>query len=300
MSLHAVEVAAHAKANLFLRVLGRDADGYHGIETLFCRLDLADTLRAERREGQGVTVEVSGADVGPPEANLAVRAAQTVLEALEHRFAVHLTLTKRIRVGAGLGGGSADAAAALLAVNRLAGDAVPRHELLQFAARLGSDVPFCLSGAPLALAWGRGERMLRLPALPPAPGLVLSPAVAIATAEAYRWVDAARESAGRRGALALDLDALSRWGDIARMAGNDFESPVFARYPEIRSAFEALVGTHPVVCRMTGSGSSLLAIYRHAGDREDAQLRLGRKHGVLTPVETAAHPAPGPEDVRPG
>jgi GHMP kinase-like protein len=144
----AVEVAAHAKANLFLRVLAREADGYHGIETLFCRLDLADTLRAERREGQGVTVEVSGADVGPPEANLAVRAAQTVLEALEHRFAVHLRLTKRIPVGAGLGGGSADAAAALAAVNRLAGDAVPRHELLQFAARLGSEGNGCCGSPP--------------------------------------------------------------------------------------------------------------------------------------------------------
>src|SRR4029079_18395840 len=136
----------------------------------------------------------------------------------------------------------------------------------------------CLSGAPLALAWGRGERMLRLPALPQAPGLVLSPAVPIATVEAYRWVDAARESAGRRGALALDLDALSRWGDIARMAGNDFESPVCARRPGIRSSCEALVATHPVVCRMTGSGSSLLAIYRHASEREDARMRLRRAH----------------------
>jgi 4-diphosphocytidyl-2-C-methyl-D-erythritol kinase len=287
VSADAVEVAAHAKANLFLRVLAREADGYHGIETLFCRLDLADTLRAERREGQGVTIEVSGADAGPPATNLAVRAGQMVLDALEHRFAVHLALTKRIPVGAGLGGGSADAAAALMAVNRLAGDAVPPHELLQFAARLGSDVPFCLSGAPLALGWGRGERLLRLPALPSAPGLLVSPPIPIATAEAYRWVDAARESAGRRGALALDLDALSRWGDIARMAGNDFESPVFARHPEIRSAFEALVATHPLACRMTGSGSSLLAIYRRAGDREDARLRLGRRHGAVIPVETA-------------
>lgn len=299
MSLPAVEITAAAKANLFLRVLGRETDGYHGIETLFCRLDLADTLRAERREGQGVTVEVSGADVGPPETNLAARAARAVLGALEQRFAVHLTLTKRIPIGSGLGGGSADAAAALQAVNRLAGDAVPRHELLQFAARLGSDVPFCLSGAPLALAWGRGERLLRLPALPPAPGLVLSPPTAIATADAYRWVDAARESAGRRGAVALDLDALSRWGDIARMAGNDFESPVFARHPEVRAAFEALVATHPVVCRMTGSGSSLLAIYRTAGDREDARMRLGRRHGTVTPIETASHPARGPTDVGP-
>jgi 4-diphosphocytidyl-2-C-methyl-D-erythritol kinase len=238
---------------------------------------------------------VSGAEVGPPETNLAVRAAKAVLDTLEHRFAVHLTLDKRIPVGAGLGGGSADAAAALLAVNRLASDAVPRHELLQFAARLGSDIPFCLSGAPLALGWGRGERLLRLPGLPAAPGLVVSPSIAIATAEAYRWVDAARESAGRRGALALDLDALSRWGDIARMAGNDFESPVFARHPEIRSAFEALVATHPVVCRMSGSGSSLLAIYRHARDREDARLRLGRKHGAVIAIETLAHATAGPE-----
>jgi 4-diphosphocytidyl-2-C-methyl-D-erythritol kinase len=297
VSVQAVEVPAPAKANLFLRVLGREADGYHAIETLFCRLDLADTLRAERREGPDVTIAVSGAEVGPAEQNLAMRAARAVLDSVEQRFGVHLTLTKRIPVGAGLGGGSADAAAALLAVNRLAGDAIPRHELLQVAARLGSDVPFCLSGAPLALGWGRGERLLRLPGLPAAPGLLLAPPIAISTPDAYHWVDAARESAGRRGALALDLDALSRWGDIARMAGNDFESPVFARHQEIRSAFEALVGTHPLLCRMTGSGSSLLAIYRHAGDREDARLRLGRKHGSVIAVETLTHTVPGPEAV---
>jgi 4-diphosphocytidyl-2-C-methyl-D-erythritol kinase len=297
VSVDAVELAAHAKANLFLRVLGRDADGYHAIETLFCRLDLADTLRAERRDGHEVTLEVSGAELGPAAENLALRAARAVLESVEHRFGVHLTLTKRIPVGAGLGGGSADAAAALQAVNRLTGDAIPRHELLQLAARLGSDVPFCLSGAPLAMAWGRGERMLRLPALPSAPALLLAPPMPISTAEAYRWVDAARESMGRRGALALDLDALSRWGDIARMAGNDFESPVFARHPEIRSGFEALVATHPLVCRMSGSGSSLLAIYRHDRDRDDARMRLGRKHGTLIAVQTLAHPASSAETV---
>ena len=300
MSALVVEAQAPAKANLFLRVLGREADGYHAIETLFCRLDLADTVRAERREGHDVTLAVSGGQTGPPEENLALRAARAVLGSLEQRFAVHLTLTKRIPVGAGLGGGSADAAAALLAVNRLAGDPIPRHELLQIAARLGSDVPFCLSGGPLAIGWGRGERMLRLPGLPAAPALLLAPPIAISTAEAYRWVDQARESAGRRGALALELDALSRWGDIARMAGNDFESAVFAHHPEIRSAFEALVGTHPLLCRMSGSGSCLLAIYRTARDREDAQLRLGRKHGSLVAAETLAHPVPGAEVVGTG
>jgi 4-diphosphocytidyl-2-C-methyl-D-erythritol kinase len=286
MTMHEVTLPAHAKLNLFLRVLARESDGYHGLETLFCLVSLADTLRAERRDGKGVTVEVEGADVGPPDQNLAVRAAGMVLEATGQRFAVHLSLEKRIPVRAGLGGGSSDAAAALVAVNQLAGNAVPRHELLQFAGHLGSDVPFFLSGSPLALGWGRGERLLTLPPLPAAPVLLLTPPVGVSTADAYGWIDSARQSAGRRGAVALDLDALSRWGDIGRLAGNDFESVLFARVPEIRATFEALVRTRPLVCRMSGSGSTLFAVYRSARDRDDARSTLGRKHGRVDSVET--------------
>lgn len=292
MSQERVTVQAHAKLNLLLRVLAREADGYHGIETLFCLVSLADTLDAERRDGRGVSIEVAGAEVGPPEQNLAVRAAAMVLEATGHRFGVHLSLEKRIPVRAGLGGGSTDAAAALRAVNRLAGDPVPRHELLQFAGRLGSDVPFFLAGTPLALGWGRGERLLALPALPAAPILLVTPPVGTATAEAYGWVDAARQSAGRRGPVALDLDALSRWGDIGRLAGNDFESAVFARLPAVRAAFEALVQTRPLVCRMSGSGSTLFAVYRSVRDRDDARSALGRTHGRIDAADTlAAAPA---------
>jgi 4-diphosphocytidyl-2-C-methyl-D-erythritol kinase len=290
-----VSLSALAKINLFLRVLARDEDGYHGLETLLCLVSLADTLRAERQEGHGVTIEVAGADIGPPQQNLAVQAASRVLEATGNRFAIHLTLTKRIPARAGLGGGSSDAAAALHAANRLAGDAVPRHELLQFAAHLGSDIPFFFSGAPLALAWGRGERMLRLPPLPSSPALLLTPQIPITTAEAYSWLDSAKQATGRRGAVTLDLDALSRWGDVGRMAGNDFESPVFGRYNEIRAAFEALVTTRPLVCRMSGSVSTLFAIYRATRDRDDAVMMLGRKHGTTTPVETLATSASGPE-----
>jgi 4-diphosphocytidyl-2-C-methyl-D-erythritol kinase len=294
MSGTAVTVSAPAKVNLFLRVLAREADGYHGLETLFCLVSLADSLRVERRDGGGVTIEVEGAEVGPAGQNLAVRAAAMVLEATGGRFGVHLALTKRIPVRAGLGGGSSDAAAALHAANALANGAVPRHELLQFAARLGSDVPFFLAGVPLALAWGHGERLLGLPPLPPAPALLLTPPRGVGTAEAYGWVAEARQSAGRRGAVALDLDALSRWGDIGRMAGNDFESPVFQRAPEIRAAFEALVATRPLVCRMSGSGSTLFAVYRSTRDRDDARMMLGRKHGRLDAVETLASPLPPP------
>jgi 4-diphosphocytidyl-2-C-methyl-D-erythritol kinase len=288
VSADAVTVAAPAKLNLFLRVLARESDGFHSLETLFCLVSLADTVVATRREERVVSIEVEGADVGPPEQNLASRAAALVLEATGHPFGVHLRLTKRIPVRAGLGGGSSDAAAALHAVNALAGGAVPRHELLQFGARLGSDVPFFVTGAPLALAWGRGERLFRLPPLPAAPALLVAPPVGIDTSEAYRWVDATRLADARRGAVALDFDAFSRWGDIGRMAGNDFESPAFERMPGLRAAFEALAGTHPLVCRMSGSGSALFAVYRSARDRDDARLMLGRKHGRVEAVETLA------------
>jgi 4-diphosphocytidyl-2-C-methyl-D-erythritol kinase len=278
--------AAHAKVNLLLRVLAREESGYHGIETLFCRLELADELSAERRDGSGATLEVQGLETGPVEENLALRAARAALEVIRRPFGVHLTLTKRIPVGAGLGGGSADAAAALSAVNQLGGDPIPRPELLHLAARLGADVPFCLAEVSLALGWGRGERLLALPALPPAPVLLLTPGVAVGTPEAYTWVDEARPATWRRGALLLDPGALSRWSDVARMAGNDFESAVFGRLPAVRAGFEALAGTHPLLCRMSGSGSTVFAVYRSERERDDARDMLGKKHGTVTATRT--------------
>lgn len=283
-----VTVAAPAKLNLFLRVLAREDTGYHGLETLFCRLALADELVAERRAGTGVTLTVEGeGDLGPVEANLAVRGAAAAVALLRTPFAVHLTLRKRIPVGAGLGGGSADAAAALEAVNHLAGGALPRHELLQCAARLGADVPFCCGTASLALGWGHGERLLALPPLPPAPVLLVSPSDPVRTADAYGWVDTTRQGAPRRGAVTYDLEALASWGSIARLAGNSFESVVFSKLPAVRAAYEALAATRPLLCRMTGSGSTLFAVYRSRADREDAAAMLGRRHGRLTLTETA-------------
>lgn len=281
-----VALDAHAKVNLFLRVLAREESGYHGIETLFCRISLADRLTVSLREGAGVTLTSEGEECGPPNENLATRAAQLVLDATGHRSGVALHLTKQIPAKAGLGGGSSDAAAALDATNQLLHNPIPRHELLQLASRLGADVPFFLSGASLALGWDRGDRLFKLPALPAAPGLLLIPSVGVSTAEAYKWVDAARGDAGRRGSVTLDLEGLSSWGSIARMAGNDFEGAVFGKEPRVREAFEKLVGTGPLLCRLSGSGSALFAIYRNAGDRQDAQMRLGRKLGRLIPFET--------------
>lgn len=284
--MESITLLARAKLNLFLRILSREEGGYHSLETLFCRITLADELTASRTES-GVSIEVSGADTGPDGDNLAAQAAKMALGALRAPFGVHLRLEKRIPVGAGLGGGSADAAAALEAVNALAGNVIPRAELLQFAAKLGSDVAFCFSGASLALGWGRGERLLVLPPLPPAPILLLIPPAPVRTAEAYGWVAEARRGTGRRGAVAMDLEAVGGWGSIGRLAGNDFESPVFGRLPQVRAAFEAVVGTRPLVCRMSGSGSAIFGVYRSTRDRDDAVQMLGRKLGKVMTSETA-------------
>jgi 4-diphosphocytidyl-2-C-methyl-D-erythritol kinase len=279
---------ARAKLNLFLRVFGKEPDGFHHLETLFARIDLADTVTARRTEGKSLELTVTGADLGPVDTNLAFRAAQAVLASLRAPIGIELTLEKRIPVGAGLGGGSADAAATLLLVNQLAGNAVPTAELLQMAARLGADVPFCLSEAPLALGWGHGERMLILPSLPEAHLLLVHPPVGITTAEAYRWLDESRTQGVRRGAVLLDSNTLSSWSNVARMAGNDFESVVFGHRPEVRAAFEALVKTGPLICRMTGSGSTLFAVYRSAKERDDARMTLGKRHGQVTATRTAS------------
>lgn len=280
-----VTIQARAKVNLFLRVLAAEADGYHGIETLFCRIGLADDLTVTRTAA-GIELIVEGADTGPAVDNLATRAARMVLEATGERFGVQLRLVKRIPVAAGLGGGSADAAAALAGVNALAGNVIPAPELLQFAAKLGADVPFLLSGGSLALGWSHGDRLMALDPLPTAPMLLVTPPVPVPTAQAYQWVDAHRAGAGRRRAVVLDPPGLGSWSSIARMSGNDFETPVFGKHPAVRAAFEALVGTSPLLCRMTGSGSTLFAVYRTDRDRDDARDRLGRKHGQVTSTES--------------
>lgn len=294
----AVRVAAHAKVNLFLRILARESSGWHQIETAFALLELADELRVRRIDaGAGVTLEVDGPDLGPVEENLAVRAARAVVEATGNRFGAAITITKRIPVRAGLGGGSSDAAAALHAVNALAGNAVPRHELLHLAAKLGADVAFCASGTPLAVAWGRGERMFRVPppAPPAMPVLVAVPPVQVATPDAYRWWDEQNPSPAARGPVTLDADAFATWGSIGRLGGNDFESPVFGKHPELRALYERLAGTGPVWVRLCGSGSAVAAVYKKERERDDAAERLGETQQRLIKTATRAAAAPTPQ-----
>lgn len=284
-----VRVQAHAKVNLFLRILAREGSGFHQIETAFALLALADEL-AVRRTASGVTLDVDGPDLGPQAENLAVRAAEAVLGATGHKFGVAISLKKNIPVRAGLGGGSSDGAAALHAVNALAGNAVPRHELLHFATKLGADVAFFGSGAPMAVAWGRGERLMRVAPPPPMPVLIAVPPIAVATPAAYGWWDEQNPKPGPRGPVVLDAEAFATWGSIGRLGGNDLEGPVFGKHPELRALYERLAGTGPVWVRMSGSGSAVAAIYKKESERDEAAQRLGTKGQALIKTTTRSQP----------
>jgi 4-diphosphocytidyl-2-C-methyl-D-erythritol kinase len=294
----AVRSHAHAKINLFLRILARESTGFHQIETAFALLELADELIV-RRAPSGVTLEVDGPDLGPVDENLAVRAARMVLDATGNHFGVAITLTKRIPVRAGLGGGSSDGAAVLHAVNALAGNPVPRHELLHFAAKLGADVAFFAGGASLAVAWGRGDRQFRVPPPASAPALIAVPPVHVSTPEAYAWWDEQNTSPTTRGPVSLDAEALSTWGSIGRLGGNDFETIVFGKHPELRTLYERLAQTGPVWVRMSGSGSAIAAVYKKESERDEAGQRIGEKNQRLIRTATRAAVSDPPQAVAP-
>ena len=261
----AVEVAAQAKINLRLRVLAREASGYHQLETLFLRLQLADTVRLKRTSGPcslDVVGDFNPALMGPIEKNLAWRAADAYFAASGMRGGFAIELEKRIPIGGGLGGGSADAAAVLRALSAMDDEPMELPLLLSLAAGLGADVPFLATEHAYALAWGRGERMLALAPPPARDALLIIPGFSVNTAEAFRWLPAPTENARRREeSYALPATDLGEWEGLTALARNDFEDAVGIRHPEIVDHLEFLRAQGCALHRMSGSGSTLFGIW---------------------------------------
>jgi len=280
---HRLSLFAPAKINLFLRILAREESGYHQLETLFQFLEFGDRITLERTDEDGVRLELSGDQsegLGPPERNLAVRAASAVLERVAARGegppgGIRILLEKRIPHGAGLGGGSSDAATVLKGVNRLLGDPLSRTQLLELAGPLGSDVPVFLSPSPTTLAWGRGDRLLSLPPLPSGAVVLALPPLRIPTPEAFavlaEW-RRERAAAGERGpgASLLDPGSLAGWGGVVGAAGNDLQDPVFQRWPRLVPLRSALEASGAGMALLSGSGSALFAVFPREGGAAEA------------------------------
>lgn len=299
---------AHAKINLRLRVFARDATGFHGVETVLARTSLSDTVTlrepgtrathpkeaasegaasggaAWQGAGQGVALSVDGPLAeGVPDGpdNLCWQAAAAFLDRAFRRRArpaVHIHLTKRIPMGSGLGGGSADAGATL----RLLADRWPRletRELIDIAGEIGSDVPFALLGVPMALGWERGRRLLPLRPPRPRPALLVCSGIHVSTPEAYGWLGRTKADAG--GASVFPgATRLAEWESLERLARNDLEAPVLARHPDLSGLLERLRSCDPAVAAMTGSGSALFAIFRDETERARAYETLAAREGA--------------------
>jgi 4-diphosphocytidyl-2-C-methyl-D-erythritol kinase len=293
-----LRVEALAKVNLGLRVLYRRPDGFHELRTVFQTISLADRVELEyRRARAGVTVELecnraelAGAD------NLAARAACALLEAAGSSGRVRLSLEKRTPVGAGLGGGSSDAAAVLLALGSLL-RARPAWPLLhKVAAGLGSDVPFFLLGGR-ALGLGSGTEIYPLDDAPGRWMVVAAPAIEVSTAEAYRrlganlttgsWEDkidrfCSSACASERGAPAVALE------EVVAGLENDFEPVVFQMHPKLQILKERLKRLGACPALLSGSGSALFGVFADRRQALRARDSLDLEDGRCFVVKTVS------------
>ena len=266
MSPREVTRRAHAKINVFLRVLGRRDDGFHDIETIVMPLSLHDVVTVREVDTAAPILEVTGDHAAlagtTDEKNLVVRAARALASQLAVPPSVAITLDKRVPIAAGLGGGSADAAATLLALRELWQPGSATDRLVDVGLRLGSDVPAMLAGEPV-LASGRGERIV--PVHTATTWWVLKPfQVGVRARDAYAWWDEHRASGPDPGVLIAALET----GDVELLGDalfNDLQPVVAARHPEIEEAIETFLAAGALGAVMSGSGPTVAAVARHIG-----------------------------------
>ena len=259
-----IRASAPAKINLSLEVVGRREDGYHLIHSVMQAISIRETIEISKRSQPGICLTVIGADVRADQNNTAYRAASAFFEKTGlGEIGLDIKLIKQVPVGAGLGGGSADAAAVLAALNERANTGLSVEELCEIGALVGADVPFCIMGGT-ALATGTGTTLHRLSPMPDCFIVIAKPVQSVSTAEAYRLIDDAEILP--RGFLMEDVIK----SDIKTIAGslsNDFDSVIkLSGVEDIKRIMRLCCA---LGCQMTGSGSAVYALF----DKKDAATR---------------------------
>ncbi|HXO44505.1 MAG TPA: 4-(cytidine 5'-diphospho)-2-C-methyl-D-erythritol kinase [Candidatus Cybelea sp.] len=256
-----VRLRAFAKINLFLNVIGKRPDNYHELRTIFQAISLYDSIDLSIAPGRDFEVLLSSSDpaLAGPE-NLVSRAIRAIAPEIGFQGSVSVHLEKRIPVARGLGGGSSDAAAALIGMLRLTRSRLPLSRLMEIAASLGADVPFFLFGGR-ALAVNRGDEIYPLPNGPSRSIVVVSPRnIGVSTKDAYQWLSAELTNRSK---------APNIWGFCAlcwsrqETVSNDFESPVFSRHPRLREIRDGLLKRGAANAALAGSGSAVFGVFRN-------------------------------------
>jgi 4-diphosphocytidyl-2-C-methyl-D-erythritol kinase len=280
VTVRVVRREAHAKVNVFLRVLGAREDGYHELESLVLPLSLADTVEVE--EAARLDVEITGeprlaAAAGAGGGmNLGLVAALALAGSAGVTRGAMIRITKRIPVAAGLGGGSADAAAVLLALDELWGCGLGIEALIQVAEQVGSDVPALVAGGPVLMR-GRGERVDRVEVAPT--WWVIRPFdFPTRSPDAFRWWDEDGAVVGPSGDPLLEAAARGDVEALGAVLMNDLQAPVCARHPEIMVVRDALVGAGALGAVMSGSGPTVVALAR---DRAHAEKLAATQPGAI-------------------
>lgn len=277
-----MEMNAYAKINLSLDITGRREDGYHTLDTVMQSVTLADRVTAVLTETGEITLTCTKPHIPTDGKNTAFRAAQLFLDSTGLDFGVKIHIEKHIPDEAGLGGGSADAAAVLRLLNRMAGEPLVTAELLYIGMQIGADVPFCVLNGTQRCG-GIGEQMVPLRAMP-ACGLVLvKPPVGVSTPEAYRQCDTVPDSGERySGALTRALERRSL-AETAQALGNRFDDAL--QFPAVREIKEKLCALGALNACMSGSGSAVFGVFETPEKAEEAKTALGSVYGETFTAE---------------
>jgi 4-diphosphocytidyl-2-C-methyl-D-erythritol kinase len=258
-----VRVPAFAKINLCLEILGKRSDGFHELRTIFQTLSLKDELRFRATRKPGIELRVSGNDSlsgEPTENNLVYRAVDAVRRELGIAAGVGIELRKTIPAGRGLGGGSSDAAAALVGYLRLVKKRLSREQLYSIGARLGADVPFFLEGGR-ALGIGKGDEIYPLPDIAKRHLLVVSPnSIHVPTPDAYRWINAPQLTNSAGNPRLYRFCALA-WSLQGGPLLNDFEEAVFQQHPRLAEIKRELLQNGASEALLAGSGSAVFGVF---------------------------------------
>jgi 4-diphosphocytidyl-2-C-methyl-D-erythritol kinase len=262
-----ISLKAPAKVNLFLEILGKRDDGFHEIETIMQEIDLADSLQFEETQ-EGVTLECNNKNIPANQDNLVCKAANLILEECGIKKGVLINLEKNIPVGAGLGGGSSDAATTLKALNSLWKVGLNNEELMEFAAKLGSDIPFFINGKT-ALCRGRGELITPVEVRNRMDYIILFPRVHISTETIYKNLKI--DLTKKRKDVSFFLDALkySEVAGISKLLFNRLEEIIFATYPDLLQVKSTLESFGFCGLSISGSGSAFFGL---CNDRHQAEV----------------------------
>ncbi|MBN1694599.1 4-(cytidine 5'-diphospho)-2-C-methyl-D-erythritol kinase [candidate division WOR-3 bacterium] len=255
-----IKVPSFAKVNLGLYILEKRTDGFHSIESIFQTISLKDLLYF-KLEGRKIEITSNNPDLPNDSSNLIYKAAQFFKNTESKNFGVKIRVDKRIPLGSGLGGGSSNAAATLLTLNRLFDYPKKFEELTEFAQHLGSDVPFFLKGGT-ALVSGRGEKIKWKKDIPILNFLLANPSFTISTKDAYKWWDNSEKQDLTNEDLSLILQRMQEGKkEILCKLRNSFQGIIVGKYPQLKDIMEKLNRLEPINVMLSGSGPTIFAIF---------------------------------------